>query len=300
MKRPRLTMALGGGGARGVAHLGVIDVLVGSGFEIDRIVGVSSGCLAGAMYAFDPDITRVLGKTLDYLLSPSFQEHQRTLFGASPGKDEVMTGGIFSWYNRVQDYLRANRIFHRVVRSPSLLPGVVLQEVVDHLLPDADVSDAVIPLTIVTVDLLSGHRIAIEKGPVRDAVRASSSLPGIFPPVKFNDMLLCDVGVFDSLPTTVASSYSPECLIAVEVSTGVKPLPKCETALDVLIRMDEIGETIFRKHVRDAADVVIMPRVSGVEWFDFSTPQKMIDAGRAAARTAIPQILGTGTPPPPE
>jgi len=284
-------LALGGGGARGIAHLGVIEVLLDFNFRIERIVGVSIGSLAGAMYAFDPDIQRAQKRALDYLLSPSFQKHQQTLFGARPSPGEQTAGGLFSWYDRVQKYLRAHKIFRRAILQTSLLPGIVMKDVVDNLLPDADIADAQIPLSIVAADLLSGHQVILEKGSVREAVRASSALPGIFPPVETGGMLLCDIGVFYSLPTTVARSYSPETLIAVDVASDLKPLSKFETALDVLIRMDEIGETLFRKHVRDEADLIIQPNVSAVEWFDFSSPEQLIAAGREAARHAAAQLL---------
>src|SRR5438093_13193668 len=116
-QRPRITLALGGGGARGVAHLGVIEVLKDAGYEIDRIVGISIGSLAGALCAFDTDIRAVQQRSLEYLLSPGFQRHQQVLFGAHPGPGEVATGGVFTWYKRVSDYLRANRLFHRVIRK---------------------------------------------------------------------------------------------------------------------------------------------------------------------------------------
>lgn len=270
--------------------MGVIEVLIDHGFEIERIVGVSMGSLAGAIYAFEPDIKQAQQRALDYLLSQSFQEHQHTLFGASPKGDEENSGGLFSWYDRVKKYLRANHLFHRVIRTPSLLPGVVLRDVVDQLLPDADISEAAIPLCVVAVDLRSGHNMLLEKGSLRDAVRGSSSLPGIFPPVEFDDLLLCDVGVFYSLPTTVARSYTSQCLVAVDVSSGLQPITTCETALDVLMRMDEIGESLFRKHVRDEADLVIEPAVANIEWFDFSDPEKLIAAGRRAGERAIAKL----------
>jgi NTE family protein len=288
MQRSRVTLALGGGGARGVAHLGVIEVLLDAGFLIDRVVGVSSGSLAGSLYCYSDDIAAAKKQALDYLLSEKFQQHQQVLFGVSPGPDdEEGTGGVFSWYERVKGYLRANRMFHRVLRQPSLLPGVVLQDVVEHLLPDADLTEARVPISVVAVDLRSGHKVVLERGPLRDSVRASSSLPGIFPPVEIGDLLLCDVGVFDSLPTTVARSYNSDYVIAVDVSSRLRPVTHCDTALDVLMRMDEIGESLFRKHVREAAHLIVHPDVADVEWFDFSQSEKVIEAGRVAARRAL-------------
>lgn len=282
------SLALGGGGARGMAHLGVIESLLEAEVSIDRIVGVSIGSLAGAMYAFNPDVRNCQQAALEYLTSDSFQRHQKIMFGAKGGDGEAQTtGGVFAWYSRAKDYLRANRIFHRVISHPSLLPGVVLRDVVDNLLPDADIAEATIPLSIVAVDLRSGHKVILERGSVREAVRASSSLPGIFPPVEFEGMLLSDVGVFYSLPTTVARSYGLHQVIAVDVSSDMRRIQDCGTAFDVLMRMDEIGESLFRKHVRDAADLVIRPDVSGIQWFDFSSPQELIDTGRTAGRMAM-------------
>ncbi|MDA1014103.1 MAG: patatin-like phospholipase family protein [Planctomycetota bacterium] len=293
-RKRKLTLALGGGGARGVSHLGVIETLLAAEFSIERVVGVSIGSLAGALYAFDPNIDSVIEKTLGYLLSERFQHHQQTLFGAKPGAGSD-SGGLFSWYDRVKSYLRGNRLFHRVVTKPSLLPGIVLNDVVDHLLPDADLRDAQIPLSIVSVDLLSGQQVILERGPVKDAVRASSSLPGIFPPVEFEGMLLADIGVFCSLPTIISRSYSPELLLAVDVSSDLRRLEACETAIDVLMRMDEIGEALFRKHVLSAADFVIRPEVSTVEWFDFTACERLIDAGRKATRAALPRLKSIAT-----
>lgn len=283
MKEKPITLALGGGGARGISHLGVIDGLRDAGIPIGRVVGVSIGSLAGAMYAFNPDIKQTLGQALGYLLSESFQSHQLTLFGAGRNTDEE-TGGVFAWYSRIMRYLRANRTWHRAVTQPSLLPAAILQDVVTHLLPDADIADARVPLSIVAVDLHSGHQVVLEKGPVREAVRASAAIPGIFPPVEWEEMLLSDLGTFCALPTVIARSYGTDPVVAVDVSSSVKHLAHCDTALDVLMRMDEIGEALFRKHVTAAADFLIRPAVSQTEWFDFSNPELLVNLGRKAAR----------------
>ncbi len=290
MRNPQITLALGGGGARGVAHLGAIEVLVGAGFAVEHVVGVSIGSLVGAMFAFEPDIQSIQRRALAYLMSSSFQKHQQTLFGAHPHPGETSTGGMFTWYERVKAYLRANRLFQRVIRKPALLPGIVLHDVVENLLPEADISEAKVPLSIVAVDLRSGHKVVLERGPLRDAVRASSALPGIFPPVEFEGMLLCDVGVFDAVPTIEARAYATGPVVAVDVASAIRPIPTCETALDVLMRMDEIGESLFRRQALAIADLVIRPPVADVEWFDFSTCERVLQAGRIAARQVMPLL----------
>jgi NTE family protein len=185
------------------------------------------------------------------------------------------------------DLVRANRMLYRAVRHSSLLPGLLLEEVVNHLLPDADIADARIPLSIVAVDLDTGQPVVFEKGSVRLAAQASASVPGIFPPVAIGDRLLCDIGGFCALPLGVARTYAPTMLVAVDVGSNLKPLRRPPTALDVLMRMNDIGSAMFREQLRAEADLTIVPAVSNVPWFDFTSVDAMIDAGRVAARSAL-------------
>jgi NTE family protein len=290
MHQPRITLALGGGGARGAAHLGVIQAITEADLRIDQIVGVSIGALMGAAYAAQPDIEAVQQRMLQFLMSPSFQKHQTTMFGtrsAADGDD----GGMFGWYDRIKDYMRATGIFHRVINHTSMLPGILLNDVVSHLVPEMDIRATKIPLAVVAVDLIGGHRIVLERGSLRTAVKASASLPGIFPPVEWNDMLLCDIGVFNSLPAIVAQAYHSDFVIAVDVSSTLKRQTRFDNALDVLMRMDEVGETLYRQQIRNTADLLICPDVRGTEWFDFSSSPKLIENGLTAGRKAIRGFL---------
>ncbi len=283
-----ITLALGGGGARGLAHLGVIEVLMEAGYSLKRVVGVSMGSLVGALAATGVSAAEMQDKALNYLLSERFQVHQQALFGMGGGDSSSMeTSGYFSWYHRIQQFLRANSLFRRIITQPGMLPGILLEDVVEHLLEDINIEDLPIPCSIVAVDLVSGHQVILERGSVRLAVRGSSSLPGIFPPVIHGEMQLCDTGTFCSLPARIAQSYGHHPVIAVEVSTDVVPGVHVETALDALIRVDEIGENYWRKHVRPHADHLIQPKVSHVPWYDFSAAPKLIDLGRQAARLAL-------------
>jgi NTE family protein len=287
MKSRRVTLALGGGGARGVAHLGAIEKLLAAGLAVERVVGVSSGSLAGAMFAFEPDIARVIQRTHDFLYSAEFARHQRDLLAAHPAPAVEATRGVLNRYHRLADLVRANRMFYRAVRQSSLLPGALLEEVVNHLLPDADIADAKIPLSIVAVDLDRGQPVVFERGPVRLAAKASASVPGIFPPVPFEDRLLCDIGGFCALPLGVARSYAPGLLIAVDVGSNLKPLARQPTAVDVMMRMNDIGSAMFRQQLRSEADLTIVPDVDDVPWFDFTATDELIQAGRTAALAAL-------------
>ncbi len=159
-------------------------------------------------------------------------------------------------------------------------------------MPDVDIRDLPIPLSIVAVDLLSGQRVVLEQGPLRDAVRASASIPGIFPPVRWGEMLLSDIGVIESIPTLVASAYASDLTIAVDVGQDNTRINGCNTAIEVMMRVDDICERLMRRHLNDAADLVIRPDVGNVAWFDFSQPERLIAEGRAAAHRAIQAVNG--------
>jgi NTE family protein len=285
MSHRRVTLALGGGGARGVAHLGVIEEVLRSGWDVGRVIGISIGSLAGAMFAFDPDIDVVQRRALDFLLSPEFSRKQRELIQARP-LDAAAPGGFFAWYHSVVEYLQAHQKLTRAITRRSLLSGALLEEVCDHLLPDADIADAAIPLGVVAVDLQTGEPVVLERGPLRTAVQASASLPGIFPPVRFDGRLLCDLGVVASLPARIARRMEPCPIIAVDVASRLKPV-ECTTALDVLMRMIEIGEWMFRDELRKAADLLIEPDVGDIHWADFSQSAALIQIGCDAARDAL-------------
>ena len=286
----RAVVALGGGGARGIAHLGVMQSIGESGVQTERIVGVSMGSLVGAMCAVDPDILRVQAKAIELLHSPVFQLKQEILFGAAPPGDAESSGGIFSWYGRLRKYLNAHRKLTRAVTSNSLISQDPLEESIEYLLPDVKIEDLPIPLSIVAVDLLTGQRVVLEQGPLRDAVRASASIPGIFPPVRWGDMLLSDIGVIESIPTLVASAYASDLTIAVDVGQDNTRINECNTALEVMMRVDDICERLMRRHLNDAADLVIRPDVGNVAWFDFSEPERLIAEGRAAGHRAIEAV----------
>jgi len=283
MANKKVTLALGGGGARGLAHLGIIEVLQAHGFEFSRIVGVSMGALVGALTATGQSSAEIQKQALRYLLSERFREHQETLFGMSNGTGAAGENGYFAWYYQIQKFLRANSLFRRIITQPGMLPGVLLDDVVEHLVEDCNIEDLPIPFTAVAVDLISGHQVMLESGPVRAAVCGSSSLPGIFPPVEYNGMQLCDTGTFCSLPARIAKSYGPEPVVAVEVSTDVVPGVRAVSALDALIRVDEIGENYWRKQVRPHADVLLQPNVAHVPWYDFTAAPRLIELGRKAA-----------------
>ncbi|MEZ6061532.1 MAG: patatin-like phospholipase family protein [Planctomycetaceae bacterium] len=286
-QRRRAALALGGGGARGLAHLGVVEVLRQTPIHIERIVGVSIGSLAGALCAVDEDVVGMQKRVIKYLTSKAFNERQASLFAAAPPAEEPSTSGMFAWYEQIKRYLGARRQMMHLLRKPSLLSATVIQAVIDALLPDIDIRDTRIPLSIVALDLYRGRPVVLERGPMKDAVMASAAIPGVFPPVEMDGMLLCDIGLMDSLPTKYAAQRASDLAIAVNVGSHLERIKSCQTAAEIFLRLSDIGEHLVRDYTRVLADLEIVPKVSERPWFDFRDPESLIESGRVAARKAV-------------
>ena len=286
-RRQSAVLALGGGGARGLAHFGAIQSVQEAGFEIVRIVGTSMGSLVGAVSACDDHIPRVSAQAVEYVTSDRFRAKQESLCGAHPKPEERSSSGMLAWYDRIKSYLWSRHLLSRVFSRRSLLSSQFMEEVIDALVPDIDISETEIPFSIVTVDLRSGRQVVLEHGSLRKAVLASAAIPGIFPPVEWDGLLLCDIGVLDSLPSEVAKSYGASVHIGVDVGPALQSTDDCESALHVLLRMDEIGERLLRRHALKNVDVLIRPEVGNCQWFDFSDPDELIQNGLRAGRHAL-------------
>ncbi|QDT64995.1 patatin-like phospholipase family protein [Calycomorphotria hydatis] len=278
-----VTLVLGGGGARGLAHLGVFEALDTMKIRTERIVGVSIGAMIGGLFAHEPNVYRARTRALTYLYSESFQKHQKTLFQASPSSANTE----LSWHEQFMKYMHVGGILRRILSRPGLLPGQVLDEIVSMILPDKNIEDLEIPFSVAAVDLRSGHPIVFERGPLRKLVRASASIAGVFPPVEHDGMLLSDLGVVHSLPVWIADSYPHHHVMAVDVSPELNSSSTMTSALDILLRIDAIGESILRRFVREDADIIVRPDTSSVKWFDFTRPEVLIEAGRTAALSAL-------------
>ena len=142
-------IALGGGGARGIAHLGAMQVIGDSGIQTEQIVGVSMGSLIGAMCAADSNMLSVQAKAIEFLSSPIFQHKQQALRAANTSTQSNAPGPSESWFARLRSVIAAHRAFVRVVSQPSLIDGAFLDEVVQCLVSDVDLRDLPTPLAIV-------------------------------------------------------------------------------------------------------------------------------------------------------
>jgi NTE family protein len=252
--KPKIALVLGGGAARGFAHVGVIRALEQEKIPIDLIVGTSVGSLIGAIYAYDMN---------------SF-ELEWTAFTLE--KDSIFDYGLMMAFT-----------------SMGVAKGDKLEEFVKSKVPVANIEDLKIPFAAVATDLNRGTRVVLDKGSVAKAVRASSAIPGVFQPVDHQNRILVDGGVIDNIPVSVAREKGADIVIAVDISENVINF-NITNLLDVMLQSVAIMGAENAKTRKKDADVLISPKVGDVGMLDFSQKKRCMMAGIEVTQKMIPEI----------
>ena len=249
---PKLTigLALGGGAAKGFAHIGVIKMLETSGIHVDVVAGTSAGSVVGALYASGMDPFQL----------------QQTAFGLDEAK------------------IRDVRLF-----SGGLVRGKALQDYVNHLVHHQPIERLKLPFAAVATQLETGQRTVFVSGNTGQAVRASSSIPGVFEPVEIRGRHYVDGGVVSPVPVDAARQLGANFVIAVDISArpgGTNPQGMFNIMAQSITIM---GRELARQEIA-RADVVIRPDLSGIGPADFEQRDEAILAGEKAALAEIPAI----------
>jgi NTE family protein len=282
-KKKRIGLALGGGGARGLAHIGVLMVLERERIPIDLIVGTSIGALVGGAYACGISPDELQKKVDAYLNSAEFQSSAMKAFETAHAKGELGLTG------KIQTYLRNTFYLIQAMFKPGILPNEDFQTTINYFIPDIQIEETRIPFRAVATDLVSGREITFSKGPLRQAVMASCAVPGAIAPLKDGERLLSDGGIICLVPTSVARQEGADIVISVAVDRCINP-EELRTVVDVYQRINEImGEKLTNYELADA-DVVILPEVGDLHWSNFSEAMNLIDEGKKATREKLDDI----------
>jgi len=251
-RAPRLGLALGGGAARGFAHVGVIQVLERNGIRPDLVVGTSAGSLVAALYASGMD-----GAALER---------------AALSMDEAtLTDWMLPLVNR------------------GMLRGDALARYVREAVGGRQLQDMSPPLGVLATDLASGQGVLFRRGDAAQAVRASSAVPGVFAPVEIAGREYVDGGLVAPVPVSQARAMGAEVVLAVDISSDPQG-NDARGMLGLLLQTTAImGQSINRFELNNA-EVVLRPSLSGVGSADFASRQRSIEAGRAAMQAAMPRL----------
>jgi NTE family protein len=286
MGRPKLGLALGGGGARGFAHIGVLKVLERENISIDFIVGRSIGALVGAAYAVKPDaiaLERRVAQVIDL---------------EGKGKRGLKLLGNVHWENASKSdfFNRILRIAHKefflalALFRQALLSENNMRECVEAFIPDIDLTETMIPFVATAVDLISGKQIVLREGSLVRAVMASCAVPGFMPAVVWDKMILVDGALVGAIPVDETKDCGADVTIAVDVGSCLSDQCTIEDGIDTIHRATRVMEFYLSKRGRDSADMLIEPDVGEIAWTDFINHEKIIRHGEEAAELKIQDI----------
>ena len=262
MFRPKIGLALGGGGPKGLAHIGVLKVLEKNNIPIDYIAGTSAGALIGGMYAYSKDIT-------------SIEEHVM-------GK---------SWFQMLSYFA-----------DPSLKGGLIegnkVEQFLEEYLHGATFDQVQIPYQATAVDIQTGTLVHLHSGLLSRAIRASSAVPVLFKPVEIDNRLYLDGGLLSSVPVETVKKMGADIIIAVQLNRFYDPDEDLKTAS--IPEIGELAFNIIGRKIADEevkkADFVIKPAVAHVHWNHLLKQDKKeegIKSGEEAANKVITSIALT-------
>lgn len=282
-RRLKVGLALGGGGARGLAHIGVLKVLEKENIPIDLIVGTSMGAIIGAIYALEKDVNILEKNTKKY--SSKISKFNIDWSFTKKGKKQSPF-----FLKKMSVFLRKSYILNLGMRRKYLNDGEQIKKIIEKFVGDKNFKDTKIPFATVGADLVKGEEVILNKGSLFDAVLASASIPGMFPPVTLDKKILVDGGIVSVVPIDAARFLGANFVIAVNVSQRIKRKYDFENGIDILFRSDAITSMELRKLQLSFADVVITPKIEHFHWSNFSKPEKCIREGEIAAQNSILEI----------
>jgi len=266
--RKKIGVALSGGGARGLSHIGVLEVLEDIGVSISAVSGCSMGAIVGAAYCVGVDLKEI------------------EKFISSTDWKSFLMFSVFS------------------LSKSGIVNDRKVDDVLKRYLGDKTFADCRKEFCCVAVDVLGGSKVVLKSGSLREAVRASISVPGIFPPVFKNDCFLMDGGIIEPLPTESIKELGVNFVIAssiifesdrISAGYGEKAelKNKGDKKLSIQTIIDKSMSIMHKQMVKSylsSAHIVIEPKIGDFGFFDFARGRQIIEAGRKAAVEKIPEI----------
>ncbi len=249
---PKIGLALGGGAARGFAHVGVIAALEEAGIKVDLVTGTSAGSLVGAIYASGRNAAQLQEIALKM-------------------EEAEITDWTLPFFNR------------------GILRGEALSNYINRQVNNKLIESLPMPLGIVATDLKSGQGVLFVQGDTGRAVRASSAVPSVFTPVKIGEREFVDGGLVAPVPVKYAKLMGADLIIAVDISAAPEGNAFDGTVAVLLQTFAIMGKSI-NEYALQGADIVVRPELVGVKSGDFTAKRRAIDAGKLAMQRLIPQL----------
>jgi NTE family protein len=282
--RKRIGLALGGGGARGLSHIGILKVFERANIPIDIIVGTSIGAMVGGAYASGISTEELESLVQEYVNSTEFQSSTvKSMADIYNGEQEQLK-------QKIQSFIKNQIYILQMLFKPGILSSIDFQNMINYFIPNIQIQDTPIPFRAVVTDLISGEQIVFSQGSLRHAVLASCAVPGVIEPIREGDRLLSDGGIVSLIPVHVARDEGADIVIAVVVDRDIRTDDELKTVKDIYYRACEITSAKLETYELMDADIVIRPDVKNLHWTSFSKAVDLVREGEKAAQDILPHI----------
>ena len=279
----RVGLALGGGAARGLAHIGVLKALEDASIPIDIITGTSIGALVGGVYSTTRSAEATEQRFRDFIFSNEFK---RTKFDFLKESRQERPGPFYNFITLVK-----RGIFYSFsMAKTSWISAEHFEHNINGVLDDVMIEETAIPFAVVAADIVTGQEVVMKKGSLRLAVSASSAVPGLLPPVEIGGNSLIDGGWVDKVPVLPAISMGADVVIAVDVSKEIEDTTAFKKGLNIMFRANAIKSDALKEMQCRFADIVLDPSVSHVHWADFSAIVDCVRLGEESVSARLDQI----------
>ena len=274
-------LALGGGGARGFAHYGVLEVLDDFKLPLRGIAGTSMGAVAGAMYLAHGSAGAAIARWRRAIEADLVPPVRPLLNRMENGLRE---NPLLQAARRIRDHV----VVAFAANRPTVLDGGDLERALSFLIPDGDLEDLRTPFVAVATDIADGSEVRLVSGDLRRVLRASGAIPGLLPPIEIGGRLLLDGGVVAEIPVAAGRTLGWP-VIAVDTSMDLPRVSPKDLALDTMMRTQMMTARLVRRADLGNASGVVRPQVGHATWADWGRFDELVEAGRRAAK----EYLGT-------
>jgi len=284
MKKLKIGLVLGGGGARGLAHIGVLQVLQAYGINVDMVAGTSMGAIVAAVYAQHPDADFVERKFRDFLKSDKYSLLGGVRFRkANAYEPEHLL-------QQLSREIKRRVVINMAAHRKSLLKAERLAIFLEYLVEEGKVENFTLPFACTSVDLNSGDDVIFREGDIHQALAASAAIPGFLPPVESEGRLLVDGSVTNNFPIDMVREMGADIVLAVNVSATFDDEEPAENVVDIILRSNAAATKKINTITLRSADFVITPPIGKVHWAEFEEIDFLIERGKAEAQRSVEAI----------
>ena len=271
--RFKIGLALGGGGARGLYHIGVIKALEELKIKVDTVAGTSMGSIIAGVYSYTQD-----AKETEQLILNTLKNHEKTISAFKTVSSPTSVEGKKQFLEQSAKFIKKIYLWNLRVIKPQVFPPKPFFRIIKELFKDFNFTVCKIPFYAIAVDIEEGEVIPLNQGLLWKAITASCAIPGFFAPVRWEDKTLVDGGALLPVPSRVLKSKDT-FVIGVGIENHSKGVMTTKNAIDMMIRADQLRYKIVAEDSLKESDFMIDPQIEGIGWADFDRALELVEKG---------------------